>query len=158
MNKCIKDENKKYDLVVFRCEFCASELRTEEYNPYVYKTGETVPVDRIEIIQVPVQFCENSENNLNNNLMQSIPLCCCSEKPWLVAIYENKEFREKGEPIYFLYNSFHEALYEAENMCRINNFEGFEIRINYQEEGNEIEEIAVYSAFQSEDGVNWFLV
>lgn len=90
--------------------------------------------------------------------MKPIELCCCAEKPWLVAIYENKELRERGEPIYFLYDSFHEALYEAENMCRINNFEGFEIRINYQEEGEEVEEIAVYSAFQSEDGVNWFLI
>ena len=133
MRKCTRNEERKYDLIVFRCGYCASELLTGEYNPYVYNNGENIPVERIEIIQVPLEFCEKFIDNLNNHTMVSIPLDCCTESPWTVAIYEHKDLRERGEPIYFIYNSWHEALYEAESMCRLNDFEGFEIRINYQE-------------------------
>lgn len=38
------------DIVVFRCEDCIKDL--QEYNPYVYENGETIPLEKIEVIKV----------------------------------------------------------------------------------------------------------
>lgn len=51
------------DIVVFRCEGCIKDL--QEYNPYVYKNGETIPLEKIEVIKVDKYMCENNELNMH---------------------------------------------------------------------------------------------
>ena len=72
-NVNLRDLKDKYDLVVFRCHYCADELRTE-YNPYVYDNGSQIPVDRIKIIEVKDHDddCENKEDNMY--LGRAIPI------------------------------------------------------------------------------------
>ena len=70
------------DLVVFRCKNCSDELKS--YNPYVYPDGKTVPLDKIEVIQVDESFCENNLFNMNHHprLQAAISLENAPELPW----------------------------------------------------------------------------
>lgn len=55
-----------YDLVVFRCQNCADEL--EKYNPYIYKENQkTIPLNKIKIVIVDLEDCENYEKNIHSN-------------------------------------------------------------------------------------------
>ena len=66
-----KDEG--IDLIVFRCKECADELK--EYNPYIYKDGTTIPLNRIKVIIVDNHAkCENSEYNFHHKPQKFAPI------------------------------------------------------------------------------------
>ena len=39
------------------CKNCAKQLK--EYNPYIDKNGDTIPIEDIEINIVPIEQCDN---------------------------------------------------------------------------------------------------
>lgn len=45
-------------LVVYLCEGCMEMLN--EYNPYIDKDGNEIPIEDLEIIQVDVDECDNT--------------------------------------------------------------------------------------------------
>lgn len=98
------------DIVVFRCEDCIKDL--EEYNPYVYKTGEKIPLEKIEAIKVDKYMCENNELNMyfKPQLQAPILLTDASDEPWKVKYWDSIYDREQGiSSIYGEYESFEEA-------------------------------------------------
>ncbi len=98
------------DLVVFRCEDCIKDL--EEYNPYVYKTGKKIPLEKIEAIKVDKYMCENNELNMHfkPQLQAPIFLMDASAEPWKVKYWDSIYDREQGiSSIYGEYESFEEA-------------------------------------------------
>ena len=70
----IEELKKEFDIIVFRCETCAEDL--EEYNPYVYTNGETVPLEKIKIVTVENHNadCENSEENMHAEPQRHAPI------------------------------------------------------------------------------------
>lgn len=98
------------DLVVFRCKNCSNELKS--YNPYIYPNGKKVPLDKIEVVKVDENFCENNFFNLNHHprLQGAIRLVNAPELPWTVKYWETIYDREQGiSDIYGKYESFLEA-------------------------------------------------
>lgn len=63
-----------YDLVVFRCAYCAKDL--EEYNPYVYEDGTEIPLEKIKVIEVENHDteCENAEDNMHAKPQKFAPI------------------------------------------------------------------------------------
>ena len=144
-----KSNERKYDLVVFRCKECIKDLK--EYNPYVYYNGEQIPLNRIEVIKVPYDLCENNEINLDNHWMISKRLTYCEYKPWLLKIYENKDLRNQGNPTYEFFETFKDAIKAGERLIYDYCYDGFEIVLKYKEEGCNEEETAVYGNFQKSE-------
>ena len=100
----------KKELLVFRCKNCIKELKG--YNPYVDASGNSIPLNKIEVIEVNEEFCENEENNLNAKpqLQAPISLKDYPEKPWKVVYWDTIYDREEGfSDVYGLFNSFAEA-------------------------------------------------
>lgn len=98
------------DIVVFRCEDCIKDL--EEHNPYVYKTGENIPLEKIEAIKVDKYMCENNEFNMHfkPQLQAPILLTEASAEPWKVKYWDSIYDREQGiSAIYGEYESFEDA-------------------------------------------------
>lgn len=141
-----RNNERRYDLVVFRCKGCVEDLK--EYNPYVYYNGEQIPLNRIEIIKVPYEFCENNETNLDNHWMTSIRLNDCDKKPWLLKTYENADLRNQGNPSYEFFETFKDAVKAGKRLVYDYCYNGFEIVLKYKEEDCEDEEIAVYGHFE----------
>ena len=141
-----KINDRKYDLIVFRCKGCIEDLK--EYNPYVYYNGEQIPLNRIEVIKVPYEFCENTEINLDNHWMISKRLTYCEYKPWLLKTYENEDLRNQGNPYYDYFETFEDALKAGKYAINAYAYDGFEIVLKYKEEGYEEEEISVYGNFE----------
>lgn len=61
-----------FDLVVFRCEGCALDL--EDYNPYVYDDGRSIPLDKIKVVLVDNEYCENNEENMSKKPQEYAPI------------------------------------------------------------------------------------
>lgn len=98
------------DIVVFRCEDCIKDL--EVYNPYVYKTGEKIPLDKIEVIKVDKYMCENNELNMHfkHQLQAPILLTGAAAEPWRVKYWDSIYDREQGiSSLYGRYETFEEA-------------------------------------------------
>ena len=98
------------DIVVFRCEDCIKDL--EAHNPYVYKTGENIPLEKIEAIKVDKYMCENNEFNMHfkPQLQAPILLTDASAEPWMVKYWDSIYDREHGiSLIYGEYESFEDA-------------------------------------------------
>ena len=98
------------DIVVFRCEDCIKDL--EAHNPYVYKTGENIPLEKIEAIKVDKYMCENNEFNMHfkPQLQAPILLTEASVEPWKVKYWDSIYDREQGiSAIYGEYESFEDA-------------------------------------------------
>ena len=141
-----RNNERKYDLIIFRCKGCIEDLK--EYNPYVYYNGEQIPLNKIEVIKVPYEFCENNEINLDNHWMTPIRLNDCNKKPWLLKTYENSDLRNQGIPHCDVYETFNDALKAGKYAIGAYVYDGFEIVLKYKEEGCDEEEIAIYGHFE----------
>lgn len=116
------------DIVVFRCEGCIKDL--EVYNPYVYKTGEKIPLDKIEAIKVDKYMCENNELNMHfkHQLQAPILLTEASAKPWKVKYWDSIYDREQGiSSLYGKYETFEEAREAVENSSYAKYWAAYEI-------------------------------
>lgn len=125
----------KKELVVFRCEGCAEDLK--EYNPYIFEDGTRIPLEDIEVIVVPHEFCENTEENLDKKprLQTPIWLKDAEEKPWSVSIWETDDDREQGmKEEYDRYESFLEAYEAANRGAEENGWAAAEISIELPDE------------------------
>ena len=128
------------DLVVFRCKGCIEDLK--EYNPYVDAEGNTIPLDRIEVIEVPKEFCENSEINLCSKpqLQAPIKLDGYPERPWRVVVWSSIYNRDQGiSEIFGWYESFSDAKDAIERDSLSKYWASYEIQLD-----NEEESIVVY--------------
>lgn len=128
------------DLVVFRCKGCIEDLK--EYNPYTDAKGNIIPLDRIEVIEVPKEFCENAEINLCSKpqLQAPIKLEGYPERPWRVVIWSSIYDREQGiSEIFGWYESFAEAKTAIEKDSLSKYWAAYEIQLD-----NEEESIVVY--------------
>lgn len=64
----LNELTEKYDLVVFRCVWCADDIKN--HNPYVYPDGTPIPISKIKVIITNgIDDCENSEH-----IIKPIPL------------------------------------------------------------------------------------
>ena len=127
------------DLVVFRCKCCIEALK--EHNPYVVSEGKKIPLDRIEVIEVGKDFCENSEINLNSNprLQTPIKLDGYSEKPWKVVFWNSNYDREQGlSEEYGHYESFTEAKEAVKFESLSKYWAAYEIQLDDGEESEAI--------------------
>ena len=69
----LNELKEKYDLVVFRCEGCADDLK--EYNPYVYPNGQSIPLDKIKVVVTKdIKDCENNEDNIHSEPQKMAPI------------------------------------------------------------------------------------
>lgn len=68
----VEDLKKDYDLIIFRCKNCKEDL--EEYNPYIYSDGTEIPLDKIKIIEVSREDCENYEDNMMETPQRVLPI------------------------------------------------------------------------------------
>lgn len=116
------------DIVVFRCEDCIKDL--EVYNPYVYKTGEEIPLDKIEAIKVDKYMCENNELNMHfkHQLQAPILLTDASAEPWMVKYWDSIYDREQGiSSLYGKYETFEEAREAVETSSYAKYWAAYEI-------------------------------
>ena len=123
------------DLVVFRCKGCIEDLK--EYNPYVDAEGKTIPLDRIEAIEVPKEFCENSEINLCSKpqLQAPIKLDGYPDRPWRVVVWGTIYDREQGiSEIFGWYESFEEAKAAIARDSLSKYWASYEIQLDNEEE------------------------
>ncbi len=128
------------DLVVFRCKGCIEDLKG--YNPYVDAKGNPIPLDRIEVIEVPKEFCENAEINLNSKpqLQAPIKLEGYPDRPWRVVVWSTIYDREQGiSEIFGWYESFADAKKAIEKDSLSKYWASYEIQLD-----NEEESIVVY--------------
>ena len=98
------------DLVVFRCEDCIKDL--QKCNPYFYKNGEKIPLEKIEVSKVDKYMCENNALNrhFKPQLQAPVLLMDASAEPWKVKYWDSIYDREEGiSSIYGEYESFEEA-------------------------------------------------
>ena len=134
----------KKDIVVFRCTDCIKDLK--EYNPYIYNDGTPIPLDKIEIIEVTHEFCENNEKNLNNNLQKRINLKELQDKPYLVKFWETEYHRNQGlSTILEWYDNYYEAYKEAYTNAHFYDWAAFEVCIEINDE-----EYAIYTYARTE--------
>jgi len=134
-----KNEMRK-DLVVFRCKGCIEDLK--DLNPYVDSKGKAIPLDRIEVIEVPNEFCENTENNLNSSPRFQAPIMLDDypERPWRVVVWNSIYDREQGiSEIFGWYETFAEARDAIEEHSLSKYWASYEIQLD-----NEEENIVVY--------------
>lgn len=123
------------DLVVFRCKSCIEDLK--EYNPYADAKGNTIPVDRIEVIEVPKEFCENAEINLCSKpqLQAPIKLEGYPERPWRVVLWSSIYDREQGiSEIFGWYETFADAKSAVEKDSLSKYWAAYEIQLDNEEE------------------------
>ena len=119
------------DLVVFRCEDCIKKLQEE--NPYVYKTGEQIPLDKIETIKVDKYMCESYGFNKHNNLQLQAPvlLVNASDTPWSIKYWDSIYDREQGiSETYGKYKTFEEAKNKIANSSYAPYWAAYEIILN----------------------------
>lgn len=123
------------DLVVFRCKSCIEDLKG--YNPYVDKDGKTIPLDRIEVIEVEKDFCEYAEINLNSNpqLQAPVNLEGYPDRPWRVVIWSSIYDREQGvSEIFGWYETFAEAQAAIEKDSLSKYWAAYEIQLDNDED------------------------
>ena len=128
------------DLVIFRCKSCIEALK--DYNPYTDAKGNTIPLDRIEVIEVEKDFCEYAEINLNSNpqLQAPINLEGYPERPWRVVFWNSIYDREEGiSEIFGWYETFEETKSAIEKDSSSKYWASYEIQLD-----NEEESIVVY--------------
>lgn len=128
------------DLVIFRCKSCIEALKG--YNPYTDAKGNTIPLDRIEVIEVEKDFCEYAEINLNSNpqLQAPINLEGYPERPWRVVFWNSIYDREEGiSEILGWYETFEETKSAIEKDSSSKYWAAYEIQLD-----NEEESIVVY--------------
>lgn len=128
------------DLVVFRCKGCIKDLK--EHNPYIYPDGTSVPLEKIEIVEVPHEFCENNEANMHHHpqLQTPILLNTKTEYPWAVKFWETEDDRENGiSTIFDTFEDFKAAKAEAVATARVCSWASAEIYLKTAER-----EVVVY--------------
>lgn len=143
----------KKQLVVFRCGECADDLK--EYNPYIFEDGTPIPLEDIEVIVVPGNYCENAEENMMQKPQLQTPVWLkdASEKPWSVSVWETDDDREQGNKIWWdCFDSFTEAYTEAEKAFKDNGWAAMEISIDFPDES-----IPVYIMASTEPMANEFI-
>lgn len=116
------------DIVVFRCEGCIKDL--QEYNPYVYKNGETIPLEKIEVIKVDKDMCENNELNMHFKPQCQAPITLteASDMPWKIKYWDSIYDREEGiSDIYGEYETFEEARNAIANSSSARYWAAYEI-------------------------------
>lgn len=116
------------DIVVFRCEDCIKDL--QEYNPYVYKNGETIPLEKIEVIKVDKDMCENNELNMHFKPQCQAPITLteASDIPWKIKYWDSIYDREEGiSDIYGEYETFEEARNAIANSSSARYWAAYEI-------------------------------
>lgn len=143
------------DLVVFRCENCIKDL--QEHNPYVYPNGKTIPLKRIEAIEVDRKHCENNEENISHKpqLCTSIRINRKEKNPWIVKFWETEYDREDGmAEIFGRYETFNEAYNEGIRSARLNDWACCEILLKAKDE----EQYAVYTYATTDPKADEFVV
>ena len=116
------------DIVVFRCEDCIKDL--QEYNPYLYKNGETIPLEKIEVIKVDKYMCENNALNMHFKPRSQAPviLVKASDTPWKIKYWDSIYDREEGiSEVYGEYETFEEARNAIENSSSVRYWAAYEI-------------------------------
>ena len=116
------------DIVVFRCEGCIKDL--QEYNPYVYKNGETIPLEKIEVIKVDKYMCENNELNMHFKPQCQAPITLteASDTPWKIKYWDSIYDREEGiSEVYGEYETFEDARNAIENSSSARYWAAYEI-------------------------------
>ena len=129
------------DLVIFRCKGCIENLK--KHNPYVDKAGNTIPLDRIEVIEVEKDFCEYAELNLISEpqLQAPINLEGYPDRPWRVVVWNSIYDREQGvSEIFGWYETFEDARAAIEKDSLSKYWAAYEIQLD-----NEEESIVVYN-------------
>lgn len=119
------------DIVVFRCEDCIKDL--QEYNPYVYKNKEQIPLEKIEVIKVDKYMCENNEMNMHYNpqLQAPVLLTNASDTPWSIKYWDSIYDREQGvSAMYGEYETFEEARKTIANSSYAPYWAAYEIILN----------------------------
>lgn len=122
------------ELVTFRCYGCIRDL--EEHNPYIYPDGTQVPLDRIEVVEVPISFCEQNGANFCHKPRLQPPVFFNKsvERPWRVKFWENADEREQGISSEFeSYESFDTAYTEVFTSARVNGWAAAEIYLDIGE-------------------------
>lgn len=116
------------DIVVFRCEDCIKDL--QEYNPYVYKNGETIPLEKIEVIKVDKYMCENNELNMHFKPQCQAPITLteASDTPWKIKYWDSIYDREEGiSEVYGEYETFEDARNAIVNFSSARYWAAYEI-------------------------------
>ena len=122
----------KKTLAVFRCGECADDLK--EYNPYVFEDGTPVPLEDIEVVVVPGNYCENAEDNLNNKPQLQTPLWLKDAMffPWIVYVWETEDDREQGIVVEWEhFDNFNEAYTKAVDAYNNNGWAAYEIAVEF---------------------------
>lgn len=122
------------DLVVFRCKNCIEDLK--KHNPYTNANGDTIPLDRIEVIEVEKDFCEYAEINLNSSpqLQAPINLEGYPERPWRVVLWSSIYDREQGiSEIFGWYETFADAKSAIEKDSLSKYWAAYEIQLDNEE-------------------------
>lgn len=104
----------KKKMTVFLCEECADSLK--EKNPYRLKDGTPFPLEAIEVVIVPGNFCEFAEENLENKPQLQTPLLRkgAAMFPWRSNFWETEDDRNQGiRHQWGFYRTFNEAYEEA---------------------------------------------
>lgn len=116
------------DIVVFRCEDCIKDL--QEYNPYAYENGETIPLEKIEVIKVDKYMCENNALNMHfkPQLQAPVILVKASDTPWKIKYWDSIYDREEGiSEVYGEYETFEDARNAIENSSSARYWAAYEI-------------------------------
>jgi len=119
------------DLVVFRCRNCIADLK--EHNPYIYPDGTPIPRRKIEVIEVPREYCENNEENMQNKPQLQAPIRLNKEieNPWVVKFWETEEDAKDGYATVFdRFEDFKAAKAETIATARICNWVSAEIYLD----------------------------
>ena len=116
------------ELAVFRCYKCASALEESEY--YISDSGEKIPIDNIEIVDVPEENCECCAKSQRKR-MKPVTIDKTDEEPWEVVFWEDDYERDQGISSNFgYYETFEDAYDEAIRGAHINDWAAFEVRLN----------------------------
>ena len=90
----------------------------QAYNPYVYENGETIPLEKIEVIKVDKYMCENNALNMHFKPRSQAPviLVKASDTPWKIKYWGSIYDREEGiSEVYGEYETFEAARTEIAN-------------------------------------------
>lgn len=143
----------KKQLVVFRCGECADDLK--EYNPYIFEDGTPIPLEDIEVVVVPGNYCENAEENMMRKIRLQTPVWLkdAKEKPWGVSVWETDDDRNQGHKLqWHSFDSFFEAYEVAKKAFEYERWAAMEISIDFPDES-----IPVYIMASTEPKADEFI-
>lgn len=106
------------------------------YNPYVYPDGNSIPIEKIEVVAVPMEFCENFEENLSvkSQMQAPISLIGAADKPWVIKYWDEPWEREEGISMVFdSYERFEDAYSDGKKAARLIGWSCFEIQLQTPE-------------------------